>query len=200
MRKTVIFDIGNVLVFFSFPKMFRQISNLTGLSEEDVKQEILGNSIGVRHEDGTLSDDELYGLFLAKGTKKFSRSELKEAVSDIFTENPSIYPIVHKLKSKGVQLLLLSNTCPPHIEFLKNRFSIFQEFEEEVLSFKVGARKPDRRIYQEAVRLSGNEPGACFYTDDIPEYVQAARSLGIQAETYTTSEALFENLTKVGFL
>ena len=41
--------------------------------------------------------------------------------------------------------------------------------------------KPQPEIYRVAVSRAGCRPEECFYTDDIPAYVDAARALGIDA-------------------
>jgi putative hydrolase of the HAD superfamily len=63
-----------------------------------------------------------------------------------------------------------------------------------VLSYKVGAMKPSPVIYAEAVKHARCEPGECFFTDDIPAYVEAARANGLDAEQFTGYEKLVTDL------
>jgi FMN phosphatase YigB (HAD superfamily) len=56
-----------------------------------------------------------------------------------------------------------------------------------VLSYEVKAMKPRPEIYRAAVECAGCRPGECFYTDDIPAYVEAARSLGIDAVQFESA-------------
>lgn len=37
MVKTIYFDLGNVLIFFSLPKMFVQLGKSTGMTSEEIK-------------------------------------------------------------------------------------------------------------------------------------------------------------------
>ena len=49
-------------------------------------------------------------------------------------------------------------------------------------------------IYEAALREIGCEPGECFYTDDIPQYVAAGRQHGLQAEDFTDVPSLIRHL------
>jgi putative hydrolase of the HAD superfamily len=50
-----------------------------------------------------------------------------------------------------------------------------------VLSFEVGAKKPDPEIYREALARVGNPaPGSVVFVDDQERYCDGARALGMQ--------------------
>jgi putative hydrolase of the HAD superfamily len=88
------------------------------------------------------------------------------------------------------RLLLLSNTNAIHFEMLREKYPILRHFDHYILSYQVGALKPEPEIYREAIRHAGCEPGECFYTDDIAPYVEGARREGIDAVQFTGVEPL----------
>jgi HAD superfamily hydrolase (TIGR01509 family) len=67
-----------------------------------------------------------------------------------------------------------------------------------VLSYKVGALKPSPVIYSEALRLSQSEPYECFFTDDIPAYVEGARQAGIDAVQFVSQSQIERELRARG--
>jgi putative hydrolase of the HAD superfamily len=69
-----------------------------------------------------------------------------------------------------------------------------------VLSYEVKAMKPDPRIYAAAVEAARCAPQECFFTDDIPEYVEGARRAGIDAVVFEGQEALERELAARGVL
>ena len=71
-------------------------------------------------------------------------------------------------------------------------------FEKLVLSYEVGALKPDEKIYRRAIELAGLPPEKIFFTDDMQGHIDAARKLGIDAVQYTTTESLWDELRKRG--
>ena len=58
--------------------------------------------------------------------------------------------------------------------------------------------KPDPRIYQEALRLSGLPAGACVFVDDRPANVEGAARLGIHAVQFESPTQFANELTRLG--
>jgi putative hydrolase of the HAD superfamily len=77
---------------------------------------------------------------------------------------------------------------------LKAQYPLLGHFDDFVLSYEVGALKPDAKIYQEAIQRSGCLPGECFFTDDIAINVEAAREHGIDAVQFLSAGQLQEEL------
>ena len=84
-------------------------------------------------------------------------------------------------------LVLLSNTNQIHFEMLRHRLPALRHFHHLVLSYEVKAMKPRPEIYRAAVECAGCLPEQCFYTDDIPAYVEAARAVGIDAVQFESA-------------
>jgi putative hydrolase of the HAD superfamily len=61
----------------------------------------------------------------------------------------------------------------------------------------VGALKPERKIFEHAIQVSGFRPDALFFTDDREENVLAARELGIHAHQFRTERILIAALEAV---
>jgi glucose-1-phosphatase len=101
--------------------------------------------------------------------------------------------------AKQYKLALLSNTDPIHMEHEEARFPFFRFFPVRIYSYKVGASKPNPLIYREALKATKTTKSAeAVYIDDVPEYVEAARSLGLQGLVYTSPEDLRRDLRALG--
>jgi HAD superfamily hydrolase (TIGR01509 family) len=88
-------------------------------------------------------------------------------------------PVLRELRSRGVRTALVSN-CSHDTRPAVDRFSLNQEFDAVILSFEVGARKPQPAIYQVALeRLEATTDGAVF-VDDQPAYCDGAAAIGIE--------------------
>jgi len=104
--------------------------------------------------------------------------------------DPYMYPALQKLKASGkYKLAALSNTTlfPEGHEFNKvGPDDVKRFFEIFVSSAHVGMRKPDRDIYEHALRQIRDRWGQDIRTDeivfldDIGENLKTARSLGIR--------------------
>lgn len=196
MIKTVYFDLGNVLVFFSRPKMLMQVARCTGMSENALKELFLDRSWLQAYESGQMDSIGLYQNLRAYAPKPFSLHELLHAASDIFTPNEAIWPLVRELKEKGIRLILLSNTCECHYNRIHSIYPILHLFDHKVLSFEVGYLKPDRRIFKKALQFAECAPEECFYIDDIPEFIASAKKEGLNGFVYTDVNSLRQEIKK----
>lgn len=192
MKKTIIFDLGNVLIFFSYPKMVQQVADCTGLDPLYVKS--LLEKYNDPHERGHIDSLGIYENVRRLSNKNFNLTSFKRAMSDIFVPNDPVISIALDLKKKGHKLILLSNTCDAHFELASEQFPFLKAFDGYVLSYEVGARKPENRIYEKALEMAGCRKEDCFYTDDLLPYIQAARAMEIDAEQYTTPDKLIQHL------
>ncbi len=198
MLKTIFFDLGNVLVFFSLPKMFEQISQCTGLSAEQIRKILFESDVRELYETGIIDTSQLHKIIQSVSQQPFSLEAFMAALSDIFTPNADLWPIVEKLKQNNLRLVLLSNTSECHFKHIESRFPVLRHFDHKVLSYEVGAWKPDVRIFQKALSEAQCAPQECFYTDDIPEFIQAARSVGLPGNVYSGVADLKEQLIERG--
>jgi glucose-1-phosphatase len=198
MKRTIFFDLGNVLIFFDHQKMCRQIADYSGL-ELDLVQSVM-HKYGDLYERGHVDSKMIYDELCRMAQKKLDFETLMRAVSDIFQPNDPVIEIALKLKSSGHRLFLLSNTCEAHFAFASSQFPFLKHFDGYVLSYEVGARKPEKKIYEKALEIAGCRNEECFYTDDVLPYIESARSFDIDAEQYTTPQELTQHLNARGIL
>ncbi|HEX3815555.1 MAG TPA: HAD-IA family hydrolase [Mycobacteriales bacterium] len=69
-------------------------------------------------------------------------------------------------------------------------------FDEVICSAEVGLVKPDLALYRESARRFDVSPADCFFTDDTPVNVLAARRAGIDAELFTDAADLSAQLQR----
>jgi putative hydrolase of the HAD superfamily len=198
--ETCLFDMGNVLVFFCHNRMCRQMGALCGCDEQVVRERVLDTGIQWSFERGELSEDEFHQQFEAALNCRVDRDELLHANANIFTLNESIVPVLDELKSRRIRLVLLSNTSVAHIGFIRRNWDVLDRFDDFILSCDVKSLKPDAGIYTAALAVIGCDPSNCFYTDDIPAYIEAGRRHGLQAEVFTDTQSLIGHLAARGVM
>ncbi len=92
---------------------------------------------------------------------------------------PDALRFVDRMRASGIAVGLVSN-CSPSAAGLLERLKPHQYVDDVVLSFQVGYRKPDERIYVTALRrLNGSSPGHCLFVDDDRGFCQGAEALGM---------------------
>lgn len=196
----MIFDVGNVLIYFDAQRMLRQVSDVLGIGEMQAIDLYVHQELGIQYERGSISSAEFYRRFSQLSKKPHRQDMFWNAFSDIFQPNMEMEKLVKELKMQGRRLILLSNTCEAHYHYFHPKFEIFAAFDQSILSHEVGARKPEREIFEAALKAAGCSPEQCFYTDDITAYVAAARELNIPAEPFTTAQKLREDLRRLDIL
>jgi HAD superfamily hydrolase (TIGR01509 family) len=187
MIDACLIDMGNVLVFFSHAVMCEQIAKVCDCSNDDVRRLLFDSKWQHEIERGEISDVEFHRRWEQHLGHAIDAQALLRAACDIFVPNWEMMPVLAALKQQGKRLVLLSNTCFSHLEFVRNQSNILQEFDALALSCEVGSMKPDPELYLAAIKLAGCDASRCFYTDDIAENIAAGRALGLHAELYTTT-------------
>ncbi len=198
MIRTMLFDLGNVLLYFSHERMCEQIGSLCDRSADEVRALVFDSGLQLRFERGELTPEEFHQTLEESVGQSLDIDALRIAGSDIFEVNSSAVELLGDLKSLNLRLVLLSNICASHFEFVVENFAILEPFDEVLASFQVGAVKPESAIFEAALRAIQCDPQECFYTDDIAEYVQASRGFGLQAEVFQGTEALRAHLVARG--
>ncbi|MEZ6065073.1 MAG: HAD family phosphatase [Planctomycetaceae bacterium] len=206
MIRTCLFDLGNVLVRFCHDRMWRQIAEVVGSDDHEVARRLKGHQILTDIDTGHTTVADIANYLSDSFGCALPLDALTLAIADIFTPVPDMVALAHEVAERGHRLVLLSNTCVPHIDWLRTApqhaelSRLLDRFDALVLSYEVAAVKPSAAIYQAALDQINCEPGECFYTDDIAEYVAAGRSHGLDAEQFVGIDELRRHLTSRGVL
>ncbi len=198
MIRTCLFDMGNVLVFFSHDRMCEQLGGLCGRSVDEMRRLLFDSGTQWEYERGRISPVEFHAWFQQVTGREVNFEDLYRAGADIFSLNQAIIGLLDRLKQVGLRLVLLSNTCQSHFDWVWEQYDVLQRFDAHVASYRVGALKPDDAIFTAAIGEIGCSPEECLYTDDIPDYVAAGRRHGLQAEVFTDVPSLINQLQRVG--
>ncbi len=196
--QTCIFDLGNVLVFFCHERMFRNMAAVSDVPVETVRQFLIDSGFQAAIETGRVSEEEFHAEFESHIGRNIPIDDLRHAVGDIFDLNADMIPLLEELKSAGIRLVLMSNTCVTHIDYIRSRWSFLDLFDGITTSWETGALKPDPRIYESALAQAKCRPGDCFFTDDIEDYTQQAAAMGIHAEVFRNADTTRQTLRALG--
>ncbi len=198
MKKTVFFDLGNVILFFDHQKMFKQVADFCQIDSNLITESV--STYFDPFERGALDSRAVHDILSKLSGRKLDFKGLQIAMSDIFQLNEPMVALIKKLKKAQVPLYLLSNTCDAHFDYAYTHYPVLHLFDGYVLSYEVGARKPEKQIFEKALAIAGCSAENSFYTDDIPEYVEAAKQLQFDAELFTHPNRLTEQLIARGII
>ncbi|MBP61992.1 MAG: hypothetical protein CMJ62_10770 [Planctomycetaceae bacterium] len=198
--KMFYFDLGNVLLNFSRATAFRQMSEVSGVPVNRIREILEDGQLQVRYESGELNSRQCCELFCQQSGVQTDCDSLLEAGSDMFRLNVGVVPIILQLALARHRLGVLSNTCEAHWQHcLQKRFGVLQSvFEIHILSYEVKAMKPDEKIYAAAAEAARLLPQEIFFIDDMDENIEAARRFGFDAVQYQSPRQVEEDLRKRG--
>lgn len=196
----VYLDLGRVVVDFDHALAWQKVAALTGLGVPEVERFFTAEDRPRRVETGVLAWDELHAEFVREMDTDVDAQALARAAGDIFRLRTEMLPVIAGLERAGVPLGILSNTCDIHWQhLLRCRYGILPGgIGPLVLSYEVGAMKPDRSIYDTATEQAGVAAESIFFCDDIPAHVDAARAVGWDAEVFCDARLLVEQLAARG--
>lgn len=193
---TIIFDIGSVLV--------QQVPLEISLRQENPKfipEELIDQLVKIWCSSGTEqgSLEEQITTACIKASEYGIKGPLKQYMKYIALESlrniercDYTIPMLRSLKMAGYKLYILSNWGKWHFEELqkRNEFREFlQYFDGGIVSYQVGLKKPDRKIYEILIDKYNIDPTSAVFYDDKPENIQAAKEVGLNAVVFDRSIA-----------
>jgi len=192
------FDLGRVIFDFDYQQSLEKMSGNLALARNQALAASFYEQYGLAFEKGSISSREFYSLFKKVFQIKVSYAEFVPLWCDIFSPNRKVIGLVEKL-SRIYPVYLISNINKLHYEFLyKNYEQVFSFFQGLVLSYKVRAVKPEKKIYDHLVFLSGISPRHTVYVDDRPDLIEAARKLDFVSLQFAGFDRLLSDLGSLG--
>lgn len=198
MIKTIIFDLGRVIVPFDFHRGYRKIEALTGIPADEVAARVASTDLVVRFESGQIEPRDFVRQFCHQLGIEIGYDDFCEIWSSIFLPETLIPDELLRGLAARYRLVLLSNTNAIHYSMIQENFPILRHFHAFVLSYETGAMKPSPEIYGKAIEEARCRPEECFFTDDIEAYVQAAKEQGIDAVRFESAAQIEAELRKRG--
>jgi putative hydrolase of the HAD superfamily len=204
MKKAILFDLGNTLIKYytrsEFPHILREaIEEVYNFLLQNVQFDISFDEIWQRvskenYESSDykvrpleerlkhiftaekLSDDLIMNMCRCFMKPIFSRSEIYEDTLSVLA----------KLNSKGIKSVIISNTAwgsPSELwhEEIK-RFGIDRYIDLIVFCRDVGWRKPDKRIFEFALKSLSLNVNECVFIGDDPRWdIAGPKAIGMEA-------------------
>jgi len=195
----IYFDLGKVILDFDHRIGCESVASLADISAEEVDRALFATWLEVKYETGLVDCEQFHAEFCQSTQSNISIEDLLFAMSDIFTPNLAIFPLLAQLRAANLPIGILSNTCKAHWELVYNRYTILREFFEPlILSYEVQSMKPDPTIYHRAIEMAGCGVGKCFFVDDRQENVDGANAAGMDAVLYRSVPELVQGLVDRG--
>jgi glucose-1-phosphatase len=202
---TLLIDIGQVLVALDLPAVLESIAPHTPLTLEELELRLVKNADILLYETGLISSQQVYERVTNLLETSVSFDQFRDMWVRLFriesdSQGRLISAVLFRELKRRYRLVALSNTNQMHFDYLTRSLPLVNEFDDLVLSYRVKAMKPDRRIYEAALEITGCTPEELFFVDDMPENVAVAREMGISSVLFTGEQQLRRDLQQAGLL
>lgn len=197
----VVFDLGGVLIDWNPRYLYRSLFEGDEPAMERFLAEVCTPDWNAQQDGGRSwreGIDELSARFPQHG-------ELIEAYATRWEEmlagpiQPSV-EILADLRGTGVRLAAITNWSAETFPVARSRYEFLGWFETIVVSGEVGICKPDRRIYEHLLELTGFEPEKTVFIDDSAANVRAAADLGMTPLRFHDPDTLRSDLEALRIL
>lgn len=195
--EAVVLDLGNVLVFHDDPILFARMSAWGGADPASIRTRMLALWDSINR--GSLAGDELRRTICeVAGSKELMDEEaFVELWSCHFRVHDDVLPIIDKLLER-TRVLLLSNVNERHWRHVRPLLPHLDRFHALVISYDEKMAKPDRAIFELAIRRAAVPPKRMAYFDDVQAFVDVASSLGIHGRVFTDASTFRRQLAELG--
>lgn len=198
MIKTVIFDLGKVLIPFDFSRGYRAMEKLCDYPAAEIRQRIAATDLVHRFETGLVEPLDFVEQLSRQLDLRVTYQQFCDIWSSIFLQDELVPESLLAGIGERYRMLVLSNTNAIHFAMVRQSYPMLRHFDDFILSYEVKAMKPAPAIYREAIARAQCRPEECFYTDDIAAYVEGARQQGIDAVQFQSGEQLERELAARG--
>jgi glucose-1-phosphatase len=187
----VLFDFDQVLAQYRHERRIAHLADFAGCAHEHVREVLFASGLEAEYDRGLL-DTATYlerlgeGLGQAIDEERWIASRLAGSVG-----SPGVLAQVEAL-DPGIALGILTNNGALIAQAIPRILGpAFVRFDGRVLcSGALRVRKPDPAIFRLALERLGWQARQTLFVDDSFANVQAARALGLQAETVTDARTL----------
>ncbi len=187
MIKTIIFDLGKVIVPFELDNQMKILEAVCDLSHTEIREKIFAAAELRLFETGKISAEDLFQALKTLLGLRIKFDEFVTAWNSIFLLEPIISEDFIEKLSKKYRLIILSDTNELHFNFIKQNFPILQFFDDFVLSYEVGFVKPSPEMFRAAVEKANCAADECLFTDDREGNISGALKFGINAILFTSA-------------
>lgn len=179
--KAVIFDIGNVLVSFSW-KDYMQSLGFGRETYEHVVNAMFMNEDWDAGDLGRITTQEWLALLIQNDPSYEAQiRKTFEGFGETIVPFEYTKPWIAKLKQENKKLYFLSNYSEEMYRQTKEKLDFLDDFDGGVFSWKEKCMKPDEKIYKILIDRYCLTPEKCVFLDDRIENVEAAAGTGMKA-------------------
>jgi putative hydrolase of the HAD superfamily len=200
--RAVILDYGEVLCFAPEPETMGRMAAIFRIEPEHFMERYVPTR--GPYDQGLLTAEEYWRKFARDAGGEVDAAQI-ETLRTWDTRmwsriNAEMIEWARELRAAGVRTALLSNMQHDMAVHARRNFAWLSDFEHQILSCELRLIKPDPAIFEHTIQRLDVKPGEALLVDDREANVEAARTIGLQAIRFQSTEQLRGELRGMGFV
>lgn len=211
MIKVIIFDFGGVLINLNRQAAVDKLVALGVYDADNLLNNYVQSGLFLDLESGAVTPDEFRNKLRADyDLQHVTDAQIDEAFLAFLLDVPEYkLQLLRQLKSsarnadgKPVRIVMLSNTNGIHFPYcIKKHFEyddykMSDYFDALYLSYEMKASKPDEEIFLKLLKAENVQSEECFFLDDGPRNIEAAKRLGFNVHLVESNDDLSKIIEK----
>ena len=191
MIKNIVFDMGNVLVYYDPMRVCRQC--MTDETEiEKVRTSVFVSPEWLLLGMGLISEEAALEKMQARLPQGHAREAaefcLKHWHEYCMWEIPGMRELVYELKAEGYRIYLCSNASLRMLTCYQKVIPAIEVFDGILFSAEEKCMKPQKEMYHHLYERFGLKPEECFFIDDMPANIQGAKETGMDGHCFADGD------------
>ncbi len=192
MIKVILFDVGGVYLDGSFVDFVNKARKILGMNVDFYSdKEVVFDK---RLNKGKITTEECFTRYFRV---KISSKQMKKIIK-IWTNTWKLLDEMKRLiieLKKNYRLAILSNSdLLDSLNYTKKGW--YKYFDALILSHEIGILKPQKKIYDIAIKKLKVKPEECLFVDDQEDCLKPAREMGMVTILFKSIPQLREELRK----
>jgi len=196
--KTIIFDLGGVILDLSVNHTLDAIGTLSNFDREKVMQIFVSSPEFEVYEKGGMRDADFRNFIRKAYAFSASDEEIDKGWNAMLRGIPAVKLALLKRLMRSHQTILLSNTNTIHLNYINNVIlpplanvnSLDPYFHKTYYSHIMRKRKPDAEIFEQVLQENNLVPSQTLFLDDNELNVKGAQAVGIQTAHVTSPDLI----------
>ena len=201
MIKTVIFDMGNVLIDFRWEALYHEMG-LTGERFERMANATVRDPVWNEFDRGIWTDEMILDGFIKNdpGLEKELRDLMNNRIPDLLRKYDYTDEWIDRLKKSGYKVYILSNFSEKAYRECAKELDYVSRADGAVISYRIHMIKPDPEIYRYILDTYDINPSEAVFIDDTKVNLEAAQRFGINTILFEGKTSADEELAKLGVI